>query len=202
MKRPSYANVAASLALLVALSGGAYAASLPRGSVGTAQLKNGAVTAKKIAPGTAVAPGRGVRTANKQLEPCAENVVLSMRIKPRHRSRLLGISAGNWHANQVSTDNDYELVSYLQLREGSGVVGRTANLSNESLGGEGLGEDQRQPIGSSGVLLDPDGWAPTVLRAGRSYTLEMIGHTYGSVCANNPMVETAQLSYVLLSDHS
>jgi len=41
----SYADVASTLALVVALSGGAYAVTqLPDRSVGTAQLKNGAVT--------------------------------------------------------------------------------------------------------------------------------------------------------------
>src|SRR5687768_5805550 len=39
------------LALMVALGGTAYAATLPRKSVGTKQLKTGAVTAKKIAGG-------------------------------------------------------------------------------------------------------------------------------------------------------
>src|ERR1700742_3851140 len=46
----TYANVAASLALFLALGGAAYAATqLPRNSVGTPQLRNGAVTANKIA---------------------------------------------------------------------------------------------------------------------------------------------------------
>src|ERR1700754_4327270 len=46
----SYANVVASLALFLVLGGGAYAATqLPRNSVGTGQLKAGAVTAGKIA---------------------------------------------------------------------------------------------------------------------------------------------------------
>jgi hypothetical protein len=49
----TYANVAASLALFLALGGAAYAAStLPKGSVGTSQLRNGAVTAAKIAKKT------------------------------------------------------------------------------------------------------------------------------------------------------
>jgi Collagen triple helix repeat (20 copies) len=49
----TYANVAATLALFLALGGAAYAATqLPRNSVGTAQLKNGAVTAGKIAKKT------------------------------------------------------------------------------------------------------------------------------------------------------
>ncbi len=49
----TYANVAATLALFLALGGAAYAATrLPRNSVGSAQLKKGAVTASKIAKGT------------------------------------------------------------------------------------------------------------------------------------------------------
>jgi hypothetical protein len=51
--RPSPALVVASLALAVALGGTGYAAiSLPTNSVGTAQLKNGAVIAAKVKRGT------------------------------------------------------------------------------------------------------------------------------------------------------
>jgi hypothetical protein len=49
----SYANVTATLALFVALGGGAYAATqLPANSVGTKQLKDRAVTPVKLAPRT------------------------------------------------------------------------------------------------------------------------------------------------------
>lgn len=53
-KHLSYANVVATLALVVAVSGGsaAMAISLNKGSVGTKQLKNGSVTAAKLAPTT------------------------------------------------------------------------------------------------------------------------------------------------------
>jgi hypothetical protein len=45
----SYSNVAASAALFVALGGASYAAAtLPRNSVGTSQLRNGAVTSAKV----------------------------------------------------------------------------------------------------------------------------------------------------------
>ena len=51
--RPTYANVTATLALFVALGGGAYAAaSLPVNSVGTKQLKNNAVVGSKIKNGS------------------------------------------------------------------------------------------------------------------------------------------------------
>jgi hypothetical protein len=44
----TFANVVSMTALFVALSGGAYALSIPRNSVGTKQLKKNAVTASKI----------------------------------------------------------------------------------------------------------------------------------------------------------
>ena len=47
-RRLNYASVAATLALVVALSGGAYALKIPKHSVGTKQLKRGAVTSPKI----------------------------------------------------------------------------------------------------------------------------------------------------------
>ena len=51
-RRVSYSNVMATIAVFIALGGGAYAMStLPANSVGTAQLRNGAVTKKKIATG-------------------------------------------------------------------------------------------------------------------------------------------------------
>lgn len=50
--RPTYANVTATLALVVALSGTAYAAGLPKHSVGTKQLKKNAVTSVIVKDGT------------------------------------------------------------------------------------------------------------------------------------------------------
>ena len=49
--RLTYANVMATVAVFLALGGGAYAAlELPKNSVGTKQLKNHAVTPKKVSP--------------------------------------------------------------------------------------------------------------------------------------------------------
>ena len=48
-RRPRYADVTASLALILALGGTSYAVtSLPRNSVGTKQLKADAVTSSKV----------------------------------------------------------------------------------------------------------------------------------------------------------
>ena len=57
LRRPSPAMVVACAALAVALGGTSYATVLqvPRASVGTAQLKTGAVTTKKIAPNAVTA---------------------------------------------------------------------------------------------------------------------------------------------------
>jgi hypothetical protein len=52
----SYANLTASVALFIALGGAAYAATvLPRNSVGTRQLRKGAVTAAKVRRGSLIA---------------------------------------------------------------------------------------------------------------------------------------------------
>jgi hypothetical protein len=51
-KRLSYANVMATLAFFLALSGGAYALSVPRNSVGPEQLRKNAVTNVKIKKGS------------------------------------------------------------------------------------------------------------------------------------------------------
>lgn len=49
MRRPTYADVVATLALFIALGGASYAAiQIPKNSVGAKQLKKNAVTAKKI----------------------------------------------------------------------------------------------------------------------------------------------------------
>lgn len=68
--RLTYANVVASLALFIALGGGAYAAAkLPADSVGTTQLRDNAVISSKVLDGSLLArdfkagelPGGGVR---------------------------------------------------------------------------------------------------------------------------------------------
>jgi hypothetical protein len=60
--RLTYANVMSTLAVFVALGGGAYALSVPRNSVGSAQLKRSAVTSAKLRSG-AITTGKIQRGA-------------------------------------------------------------------------------------------------------------------------------------------
>lgn len=68
----SYANVVATLALFVALGGASYAAvTLPAGSVGDAQLRNGSITPPKLAFPIAMATGeRQSISVGKAELPC------------------------------------------------------------------------------------------------------------------------------------
>lgn len=62
LPRPTYANVMATAAMFVALGGTSYAVTkLPKNSVGTEQLRQGAVTGAKLAPGVAVSGPVGAR---------------------------------------------------------------------------------------------------------------------------------------------
>jgi hypothetical protein len=56
MPRLTFANVMSSIAVFIALGAGAYAAALPKKSVGTKQLKNNAVKAGKLADGAVGTP--------------------------------------------------------------------------------------------------------------------------------------------------
>lgn len=126
----SYANVIATIALFVALGGAAVAASLPKNSVGTKQLKHGAVTpadlrkgavtAGKIAPKAVVAGklganavlpgnlGNGIITTNK----LSDGAVIAAKIK-----------------NGVVTTNklDNEAVTTAKLGAGSVTLGKLAD---------------------------------------------------------------------------
>jgi hypothetical protein len=75
--RLTYANVIATLALFLALGGGAYAAtSIPKASVGTAQLRADSVTGPKVSDGSLVAadfaPGQLPRGAAGETGPEGE----------------------------------------------------------------------------------------------------------------------------------
>ena len=78
IRRPSLPTVLSILALVIALSGGAYALTIPRNSVGTAQLKADAVTSPKVKNRTLTA--LDVKTGT--FEPDSTIVMLPYRSIP------------------------------------------------------------------------------------------------------------------------
>lgn len=62
----TYSNLMATIAMFIALGGGAYALTLPKNSVGPRQLKNRAVTSKKLAPNAVTS--RSVREFSLKLK--------------------------------------------------------------------------------------------------------------------------------------
>ncbi|HRI96748.1 MAG TPA: hypothetical protein PLZ93_14120 [Nocardioides sp.] len=72
-RKPIYANLASTLALVVALgSGGAYAASLAKNSVGSPQIKKGAVKASDLAKNSVT--GKAVKESTLGTVPSAATV--------------------------------------------------------------------------------------------------------------------------------
>jgi hypothetical protein len=96
----NYANVIATIALFVALGGAAVAAGLPRNSVGTNQIKRGAVTAAKIKRGA----------------------VTSGKIAPK------GVTAGKLGANAVLPGNLGDgIISTAKISDGAVIASKIKN---------------------------------------------------------------------------
>ena len=88
--RLTYANVMSSIALFIALGGGAYAISVPKNSVGQDELKPGAVTAAKVRSHSLTATvfrrGQlpvlgGARTADLNPAPTPGTVIKSAKLR-------------------------------------------------------------------------------------------------------------------------
>jgi hypothetical protein len=99
--RLTYANVMSSIALFAALSGGAYAVSVPKDSVGSSQLQTGAVTASKVKDRSLSASDfrrgqlpvlNGARAADLNPAPKPGKVIKSvtLRLKATGRAFVLG----------------------------------------------------------------------------------------------------------------
>jgi hypothetical protein len=94
--RLTYANVMSSIALFVALSGGAYALSVPKNSVGARELRKGAVTTAKVRNHSLRASDLkrgllpvldGVHAADLDPPPSVTTVVKSAPITLKSKSR-------------------------------------------------------------------------------------------------------------------
>jgi hypothetical protein len=90
-------NVVAYLALFIALGGTSYAAvNLPAGSVGTKQLRNGAVTNKKLAKGSVGAADLDPKSIAGYVRDYAE-IRAGKLVGSRPKARLIAWNTGGPH---------------------------------------------------------------------------------------------------------
>ena len=123
--RPSYANLTATLALVVALgSGGAYAAGLAKNSVASKQIKNASIKAVDLKAGSVTGPAvaDGSLGAN-DLAPGAIYSKVSGHVVVRTVTVVLpaGPSAGNPGAATTG---------FVSCAPGEQILGGNANIGN------------------------------------------------------------------------
>jgi hypothetical protein len=145
--RMSYANVVATMALFLALGGVGYAATqLPRNSVGSKQLRDGAVTAHKISAATrkALHGARGLKGSKGDAGVAgATNVII------RRSETPTTVTTGTVNNNQADCVGSERAV-------GGGMVWDETTDHNMRM-------IQSDPRGVNGVVAGdvPNGWAVT-----------------------------------------
>jgi hypothetical protein len=156
LRRPSPALVVALVALFVAVGGTSYAAViLPKNSVGTAQIKDGAVTKGKIAKRT-VAALRGQRGPRGAIGPAGAT-------GPAGPQGAQGPS-GNGSNGQFFGDGTNPAVQGLSPGNGAGIYGNSVGVGvygqGNYIGTRGLGGMYGvvgdAGTGGVGVVADPD----------------------------------------------
>lgn len=131
-------NVIAYLALFIALGGSSYAAvALPRGSVGTLQLRNGAVTMKKLAKGS-------VSPAKFDAKRIGGSVRHWAKVAPDGKIKSSDEKA---HDNGIARDGNYVISWGQRLPRRCAVIATTR--------------------GTGGVLSPSAGYANTNVASGR-----------------------------------
>jgi hypothetical protein len=114
------ANVVAYLALFVALGGTSYAAiNLPAGSVGTRQLRSGAVTNKKLAKGSVGAADLDRKSIAGYVRAYAQ-IHSGQLTSSRPQATLLGWHSSGLGPGVVRQRGDLERVQSQDNRPGSG----------------------------------------------------------------------------------
>lgn len=221
LPRPSYANVASTLALVVALSGGAYAASLPKKSVGAPQLKkdavtsakvkNGSLTAADFAPGALAAALPGATGATGAQGPqgpqgpsglvhaaSAQSTVSEM--DPCAPNEVVSVEVtpdrpslvfGAASGYWASNDPDRPHGAHVDIRVDIDGVMASTEVVDTT-----SVNNARQSMATSGLLVTEDG-APAVLAAGETYTVRLVVSTHG-YCVGSPFAY-GQLTTLLLA---
>src|SRR5262245_2693422 len=158
-RRPSPAMVVACLALLVALGGTSYAASqLPANSVGTKQLKKGAVTAVKVRDNSLT--GRDIKESTLSMVPLAADSDATDTLDGYHADELLGVSGYETSVGTAVPISEYqEVVSAVATCPVDKVaLGGGASLGNNAFGG-GIRLAQSYPV----AVGTAAGWRVTVV---------------------------------------
>ena len=129
--RLTYANVMATIAVFIALGGAAYAAvKLPKNSVGTKQLKNGAVTAEKVQSGSLT--GTQINASTLGTVPNATHAVSADSatqaeqanlLQGKHASDFLGASATAANSNQLEGHPASDFLSASGTAQNSNQLG-------------------------------------------------------------------------------
>src|SRR4051794_37098819 len=129
--RPSPAMVVAMIALFVSLGGGAYALTLPTGSVGPAQLRPRAVLNSKMFPGTVSNSklGKGAVTFSKM----ANNQMTSAKI--RNGSMLGEDLAANTVTGAQINESTLDITRWALVSGGS-VAASSGGVNRGSPGGD------------------------------------------------------------------
>jgi hypothetical protein len=177
--RLTYANVIATLALFLALGGGAYAASqLPKNSVGTKQLKKNAVTAAKIKEGAVT--GSKIKLSSLGTVPNASHA---------DAASSAGSAANAGHADSATTAGSATTAQ-------TAVTAQTADIASSLAPPEPL-----HVVGKPGEPGFEPSWADFVSGSLASFYMDRQGivHLQGAVTrgsGTNPTVFVLPAQYV------
>jgi hypothetical protein len=201
----TYANVAASLALFLALGGGAYAITVPRNTIGTNQIKTGGVKNADIARNavTALKVKNNVLTGSDILESRLGKVpsataadsataagTATTATTATNATQLGGKAAGSYISNIVIRRKDLNALADTNTVGGAGDGGTNDGTVQCAAGERAIGGGMRigaagvdqalsssRPVDAGGIPADGS-TAPTGWRA--------VASDSGGVAGNNP----------------
>jgi hypothetical protein len=209
-RRLSYANVAATLALALATTGGAYAATqLPKNSVGCKQVKDHALTAKDFKAGelpSGPSGPQGPRGLTGQDGPS----VLTVGSKRGPYSQNL-VSCTGLHQDTDTFTVPVKAVAHVDATYGFQSTQR-ANLESQVflLDVHGAAEDPvavagftvafnvdaASPVVSGPLMVNGDTGKPYALLPGHTYKLELVGFDESGSCVATMRVTWPTISWM------